>query len=314
MKNIKLVALVVATLISSLIAQAQTTTVDSTTAGKHKKTEVSSAKTTVKTTKAEIDSLDKAIKVKTTLIDLTKTQVASLDKDAKKPLQDSIKVWQNQLKSWNKQITNLNKRLKAEKVDVKKAQKGLERSMIADTTAKKSALTTPKANKDTTTTAATNIIPEKQPLQKQKPELTKGNGITKTITSSNTGTTTVASTDTATTAAARPQAEADFIKRNYGKYAYNTAIDITLAKDDSIGVQTFHNVKSRSAKVEDQWGVTVKHADGSITEYLVTGEDPTDALNAQLSTANSEAGNGTAKLSVHHGDGPDGKLSPSDLE
>lgn len=67
----------------------------STAQSKKSKTEVSSAKTQVKTTKAEIDSLENAIKVKTDLIDLTKTQVASLDKSAdnKKPLQDSIKVW-----------------------------------------------------------------------------------------------------------------------------------------------------------------------------------------------------------------------------
>ncbi|MBP7841957.1 hypothetical protein KA037_04835, partial [Patescibacteria group bacterium] len=111
-----------------------------------------------------------------------------------------------------------------------------------------------------------------------------------------------------------PQAEADFIKRNYAKHSYGADVEIPLVKADSIRVQTFQNVKSRSGKVETQWGVTVKHADGSVTEYLVSGENPADDLNDKLSLANTEGNGGTAKVSVHHGDGPDGKLSPSDLE
>lgn len=288
---------------SSLPKPSNTST--TTAQSKKSKTEVSSAKTQVKTTKAEIDSLENAIKVKTDLIALTKTQVASLDKSAenKKPLQDSIKVWTGQIKAWNKEIKILEKRLKAEQVDVTKAKKGFNRSMVADTTAK-TITTTPSIAKDTTTTTAAD------PLKKGAGTSSSKSATPKSITTTAAPANTTAANDSTSV---RPQAEADFIKRNYNKHAYGTAIDILIAKDDAISVQTFQNVRSRSGKVETQWGVTLTHADGSVTEYLVTGEDPTEMLNDKLTLAGTDA-SGTAKVSVHHGDGPDGKLSPSDLE
>ncbi len=307
MRNINLVAFVVATLISSVIANAQTTAVDSSTVGKNKKTEVVSAKTTVKTTKAEIKGLQKLIKEKKDLIELTQKQMPNVgDKNQRKALGDSVKVWNKQISAWNKEIKTLEKRKKGEDVDIVKAKKGFDRVMVQDTTAK--ITTTNPSAKDTTTTAA-------DPLKKgtgtnSKPSTpTKGASITAktaTVTAANTA----SNNDTTP---ARPQAEADFIKRNYGKHAYGTAVDIVVLSDDKVDVQTFQNVKSRSGKTETQWGITVKHSDGSVSEYLVSGEDPTEMLNDKLTLAATDA-SGTAKVSVHHGDGPDGKLSPSDLE
>jgi hypothetical protein len=308
MRNINLVAFVVATLISSVIANAQTTAVDSSTVGKNKKIEVVSAKTTVKTTKAEIKGLQKLIKEKKDLIELTQKQMPNVgDKNQRKALGDSVKVWNKQISAWNKEIKTLEKRKKGEDVDIVKAKKGFDRVMVQDTTAKITT-TNPSIAKDTTTTAA-------DPLKKgtgtnSKPSTpTKGASIaakTATVTAANTA----SNNDTTP---ARPQAEADFIKRNYAKHSYGADVEIPLVKADSIGVQTFQNVKSRSGKTETQWGITVKHSDGSVSEYLVSGEDPTEMLNDKLTLAATDA-SGTAKASVHHGDGPDGDLSSSELE
>ncbi len=310
MRNINLVAFVVATLISSVIANAQTTAVDSSTVGKNKKTEVVSAKTTVKTTKAEIKGLQKLIKEKKDLIELTQKQMPNVgDKNQRKALGDSVKVWNKQISAWNKEIKTLEKRKKGEDVDIVKAKKGFDRVMVQDTTAK--ITTTNPSAKDTTTTAA-------DPLKKGtgtnfKPSTfasTKGEVGTTVKTATVTAANTASNNDTTP---ARPQAEADFIKRNYAKHSYGADVEIPLVKADSIRVQTFQNVKSRSGKTETQWGITVKHSDGSVSEYLVSGEDPTEMLNDKLTLAATDA-SGTAKASVHHGDGPDGKLSPSDLE
>lgn len=386
MRNINLVAFVVAILISSLFAQAQTTTVDSTTTvGKNKKTEVVSAKTTVKTTKAEIKGLQKLIKEKKDLIELTQKQMPNVgDKTQRKALGDSVKVWNKQISTWNKEIKALEKRKKGEGVDIAKAKKGFDRVMVQADTTKTSPVSEATGRSLTDSTYVGNVIDltetpnataldgshiatllgTAKPFAQVKGDIdasTMSPGVYQVSKGGNTQylvhyaskkggmhwalaqqdpsvaiaalspastSTTVANriaapTKTTITAAntasndstpIRPQAETDFIKRNYGKHAYGTAIDIVVLSDDKVDVQTFQNVKSRSGKSETQWGVTVKHADGSVTEYLVSGENPADALNDKLSLANTEGNGGTAKLSVKHGDDTDGKLSPSDLE
>lgn len=103
-----------------------------------------------------------------------------------------------------------------------------------------------------------------------------------------------------------------FLKRTAGKAAYGADRDITIATGDSVIVAEFTNVKSRSGKTETQWGVTLFNGGKVKAEYIVSAEDPTTALTDKadcLKTAGGCGATGSAKVSVKHGDGPDGALS-----
>lgn len=106
-----------------------------------------------------------------------------------------------------------------------------------------------------------------------------------------------------------------FVHRVGSKKAYGADVNITLAVGDTVTVTEVAGVKSRSGKEETQWMVSVVSSKGKTTEYLVSGENPTDAINDKakcLTTASGCGVSGSAKVSAKHGDGPDGAIS--DLE
>ena len=105
-----------------------------------------------------------------------------------------------------------------------------------------------------------------------------------------------------------------FVHRVGSKQKYGADVNIALAVGDTITVTEVAGVKSRSGKTETQWMVSVV-SKGKTAEYLVSGENPTDAINDKatcLTTASGCGVNGTSKVSAKHGDGTDGVLS--DLE
>lgn len=105
-----------------------------------------------------------------------------------------------------------------------------------------------------------------------------------------------------------------FVHRVGSKQKYGADVNIALAVGDTVTVTEVAGVKSRSGKVETQWMVLVV-SKNKTAEYLVSGENPTDAINDKatcLTTANGCGVSGSAKVSAKHGDGPDGAIA--DLE
>lgn len=121
-------------------------------------------------------------------------------------------------------------------------------------------------------------------------------------------------TDTTAAKATAVKDAKAFLHRTGGKHAYGDSIAITIATGDTVTVAEFTNVKSRSGKTETQWSVLVCNGKAK-AEYIVSGVDPTDVIKDKvkcLTTASGCGVNGIGKVSVKHGDGPDGALT--DLE
>lgn len=122
-------------------------------------------------------------------------------------------------------------------------------------------------------------------------------------------------TDTTAAKATAVKDAKAFLHRTGGKHAYGDSIAITIATGDTVTVAEFTNVKSRSGKTETQWSVVIRNGGKVKAEYIVSAENPTDALTDKvncLKTAGGCGATGSAKVSAKHGDGPDGTLT--DLE